>query len=212
MFLNVLFKSLKSDPEPCRIKVRWSSFVVEYSCEGWLMWSTGIPQAYTPDMCVSLSELCLRMLGHDVRGKCRRPAGSLALVVLPQLHVFGVSVQVLRQRPSLWSFVLQSESFDQEEHFVDVDDGNDSDSGKREVSLQDGEDVVSEGVPNFMDQSQPTYRISHREPLYSKAETSSLWELTMVCLCYSCQQVTHVCFSCRRWFTTIRRCKFLPKL
>ena len=144
------------------------------------MWSTGFPQAYTPDVCVPLIELCLWMFGDGVRGKYHHPAGSLALVVSPRL--VGVSIQVLRQRPSLWSFVLQSESFDQEEHFVDVDNGDESNgSSKREVELQDKEDVVSEEAPvPIMHQSWPAYRIGHREPLFSKAETSSLWELTMV--------------------------------
>ena len=98
-----------------------------------------------------------------------------------------MSIQVLRQRPSLWSFVLQSESFDQEEHFVDVDSGDENESSRKgEVGWQNREDVaseearVSEEAPASMDEPWTAYRVGHREPLYSKAETSSLWELAMV--------------------------------
>ena len=134
-----------------------------------------------------------------------------------------MSVQVLRQRPSLWSFVLQSESFDQEEHFVDVDKGDENDSSRKgEVGWQNGEDVtseearVSEEAPASMDEPWTAYRVGHREPLYSKAETSSLWELAMVgwlgfCL-YMPYQAAHASFFSRRWFTTIHQCKSLPKL
>lgn len=64
--------------------------------------------------------------------------------------------QVLKQRPNLWAFVVQSEA-DEEEHFADV--GAESSGGDRRGSQQSG------------------YQIAGRNPLYCKAETSCLWEL-----------------------------------
>lgn len=136
------------------------------------MWRTGFPEAGTPDVCLSLSALRLWMSGNGIRGECHHPAISLVFLVYSAF----VCSQVLRQRPFLWPFVLQSESLDQEEHFVDVDDGVEADGIKKEVERQDEGDIV----PALGELSQQTYMINHREPLYSKAETSCLWELAMV--------------------------------
>ena len=82
----------------------------------------------------------------------------------------------MKHKPSLWSFILQSERSD-EEHFTDVDttrlpsfEGTQSpDDKESHVTVPDGH--VTRGVG---------YHVAHRNPLYSGAEHTCLWELSQV--------------------------------
>lgn len=67
----------------------------------------------------------------------------------------------MKSRPGLWSFVLQAGSSD-EEHFVDVDEPLDDSTAKSQVKRLESE----------------YYEVNSRNPLYCKAETSCLRELT----------------------------------
>lgn len=66
---------------------------------------------------------------------------------------------MLKQRPNLWAFVTQSEAAD-EEHFTDV--GVESSCDGRGSQMTGGSG----------------YQIAARNPLYSKADTSCLLELS----------------------------------
>ena len=88
----------------------------------------------------------------------------------------------MKHKQSLWSFILQSERSD-EEHFTDVDTttlpssegtqshGDDPEGGH--VTTPD--DHVTRGVG---------YRLAYRNPLYSGAEHTCLWELSQVHIIY----------------------------
>ena len=84
----------------------------------------------------------------------------------------------MKHKPSLWSFILQSERSD-EEHFTDVDtttllsfEGTQSHSDAPEGDhVTSPGDHVTRGVG---------YRIAYRNPLYSGAEHTCLWELSQV--------------------------------
>ena len=82
----------------------------------------------------------------------------------------------MKHKPSLWTFILQSERSD-EEHFRDVDtsrlpicEGTQSpDDEEGHVTLPDSH--MTRGVG---------YHVAHRNPLYSGAEHTCLWELSQV--------------------------------
>ena len=77
----------------------------------------------------------------------------------------------MKHKPSLWSFILQSERSD-EEHFTDVDTTTlPSFEGIQSHSDDPEGGHVTRGVG---------YRIAYRNPLYSGAEHTCLWELSQV--------------------------------
>ena len=88
----------------------------------------------------------------------------------------------MKHKPSLWSFILQSERSD-EEHFTDVDtatlpsfkgtQSHDSDPEEGHVTTPDSR--VTRGVG---------YCVAYRNPLYSGAEHTCLWELSQVLAIY----------------------------
>lgn len=106
---------------------------------------------------------------------------------IPFMLCYFSQRQIMKQKPSLWSFILQSEISD-EEHFTDVDtarlpslDGTQSPNNKTEeghVTTPKGH--VTGGVG---------YHVSHRNPLYSGAEHTCLWELSQVLTDYTCPHV-----------------------
>ena len=98
-------------------------------------------------------------------------------------------IQVLKVKPMLWSFILQSEYSDKE-HFTDIPEDNNQEavssdqSPPDEVPEQDQDHVMSSETQVTSGESHVTeneaYRIAYRNPLYARAETTSLWELTQV--------------------------------
>ena len=97
-------------------------------------------------------------------------------------------VQVLKLRPALWSFILQSESTDLE-HFSDVVDETEKlavcgDVSEDEQSAGGGhgnkeEHQTYDGHGN-KEGGEPPYIIDHRNPLHCGAENTCLWELERV--------------------------------
>lgn len=89
--------------------------------------------------------------------------------------------QIVKHKPSLWSFILQSETSD-EEHFTDVgtatltsfDDGTQT----RDGDPKEEGHVTMPGV--HMTQRGVGYRVAYRNPLYCGAEHTCLWELSQV--------------------------------
>ena len=79
-------------------------------------------------------------------------------------------MQLLKQKTQLWSFLLQSQQDDEVERFHDV-----VEEGEKEKEMEE----PVEGSP--ADVPVTAYKLSSREPLYCKAETTCLWELTEVC-------------------------------
>ena len=93
-------------------------------------------------------------------------------------------IQVLKVKPMLWSFILQSEYSDKE-HFTDIPEDNNQEAvSSDEVPEQDQDHVMSSETQVTSGESHVTeneaYRIAYRNPLYARAETTSLWELTQV--------------------------------
>ena len=85
----------------------------------------------------------------------------------------GMLLQVVKEKPGLWSFILSPEAEGQEEHFMDApEEGEDAKQDCEEHKTDDG---VGSG-----------YRGLHRNPLYCRAETSCLWELERVRCCMKC--------------------------
>ena len=84
----------------------------------------------------------------------------------------------MKHKPSLWSLILQSERSD-EEHFTDVDttmlpsfgDTQSPNNIPEEGHVTMSESHVTRGVG---------YHVAHRNPLYSGAEHTCLWELSQV--------------------------------
>lgn len=100
------------------------------------------------------------------------------------------TVQVLKLKPALWSFILQSESTD-EEHFEDVPEGKDVTSlsppdskGIRRNHEEQSCTVVATSKltesPGVRLGGRQQYLMSHRNPLYCGAEGTCLWELANV--------------------------------
>ena len=106
--------------------------------------------------------------------------------------------QVLRLKPVLWSYVLHSESSD-EEHFSDVVVMEPDDRGSlshNDPPIKDGEGCDDEdgdggdgdGVRVTTKSAgggagrrvQRGYLMGHRNPLYSRAELTCVWELATV--------------------------------
>ena len=97
-------------------------------------------------------------------------------------------VQVLKLRPTLWSFILQSESTDLE-HFSDVveeteklvvcgDVSEDEQSAGGGHGNKEGHQTCS-GHGN-KEGGESSYIIDHRNPLHCGAESTCLWELERV--------------------------------
>eukprot|EP00731_Ephydatia_muelleri_P028352 Em0019g1225a len=139
MFLNVLYKSLKSDPVMNRVK--------------------------------AFLKRILQVCGsHAPSFVC----GCLILIS-----------EVLKLRPTLWSFILQSESTDLE-HFSDVveeteklvvcgDVSEDEQSAGGGHGNKEGHQTCS-GHGN-KEGGESSYIIDHRNPLHCGAESTCLWEL-----------------------------------
>jgi ribosome biogenesis protein MAK21 len=120
MFLNLLHKSLKSDPELNRNK----SFIKR------------------------LLQSCEYHMPHFICG---------LLLVISEL---------LKDKPSLWSFILQS-SGDDEQIFHDVQEECDGDGDGEHDACTLDDDTVKQSYMKL---------IHHREPLY--ADVSCIWELS----------------------------------
>ena len=104
-------------------------------------------------------------------------------------------VQVLKLKPALWSFILQSESTD-EEHFEDVvvPEGNDHTSlsprdsrgaRRNHVTMEEKKRTIAAegklaGSPGDQSEGRQLYLMSHRNPSYCGAEGTCLWELASV--------------------------------
>ena len=85
------------------------------------------------------------------------------------------ATQLLKQRTQLWSFLLQSQEEDEVERFRDVvEEGEEKETEEPEKSGLAGIPVAA-------------YNLSSREPLYCKAETTCLWELTEVGIQLTCE-------------------------
>ena len=82
--------------------------------------------------------------------------------------------QILKEKPSLKSFILSSEAEDEEEHFSDVPLEEDSDP-----PMVDGEGL-KEVTEDNKQEHERRYRGLDRNPLYCRAEHSCLWELEKV--------------------------------
>ena len=91
----------------------------------------------------------------------------------------GTLLQIVKEKPGLWSFILSPEAEGEEEHFLDVTEG-DEEEGKQESEEHKTDDGGGSG-----------YRGLHRNPLYCRAETSCLWELERVRRCMKC--LCHLC-------------------
>lgn len=76
-------------------------------------------------------------------------------------------MQIVKEKPALWSFILSPEAEDEEEHFLDApEEGEEAGQGSEErKTVEDGG---------------RSYRGLHRNPLYCRAESSCLWELERV--------------------------------
>jgi hypothetical protein len=91
----------------------------------------------------------------------------------------------VKHKPSLWSFILQSERSD-EEHFTDIDTATLSSS--EGTCTQSQNDVPEEGhvtTPGDHVTRGVGYRIAYRNPLYSGAGHTCLWELSQVYCFYA---------------------------
>ena len=82
--------------------------------------------------------------------------------------------QILKEKPSLKSFILSPEAEDEEEHFSDVPLEGDCDP-----PMVDGEGL-KEGTEDSRQERERGYRGLNRNPLYCRAEHSCLWELEKV--------------------------------
>jgi ribosome biogenesis protein MAK21 len=120
MFLNLLLKSSKSDPELNRNK----SFIKR------------------------LLQSCEYHMPHFICG---------LLLVISEL---------LKDKPSLWSFILQS-SGDDEQIFHDVQEECDGDGDGEHDAYTLDDDTIKQSYMKL---------IHHREPLY--ADVSCIWELS----------------------------------
>lgn len=103
----------------------------------------------------------------------------------------------MKHKPSLWAFVLQSERSD-EEHFTDA-------VSNRPPSFEDTQSPDNKGDHVTTPRGHVTgglgYHVTHRNPLYSGAEHTCLWELSQVlyamCMCTQVQFV--VCTHQRKF-------------
>ena len=77
-------------------------------------------------------------------------------------------LQIVKEKPALWSFILSPEAEDEEEHFLDPPE-------EGEEAKQESDECKTE------DDGGRSYRGLHRNPLYCRAESSCLWELERVC-------------------------------
>lgn len=78
---------------------------------------------------------------------------------------------MLKLKPILWSYLLQPEGSDREEVFKDVPE----DKGEGNEEDDDDEEEVKEEMQN-------NYILTKRDPLYCKAELSTPWEFSRVCV------------------------------
>lgn len=99
-------------------------------------------------------------------------------------------------KPLLWPYILQGND---EENYRDVPTGEDGweDDGEESGGLrgEEGDEVEGEGVRGeegdgrrgkkgrVCEADCNSYKISHRNPQFSGAENTCLWELKEVCVC-----------------------------
>ena len=109
----------------------------------------------------------------------------MGVKILDYKYVF---VQVLKLRPALWSFILQSECTDLE-HFSDaveetatsVRDGTSEGEEPKEGSHGNSNRGHTGVGGNWnKEEGEPPYNINHRNPLHCGAESTCLWELERV--------------------------------
>jgi hypothetical protein len=88
--------------------------------------------------------------------------------------------ELLKEKPALWPFVMQSN---------DAEEFGDAPANRRGVERRDGEGeegvsgAEEEKTEKTVGQSE-RYRIGHRNPQFSGAETTCLWELREVCITF----------------------------
>ena len=102
-------------------------------------------------------------------------------------HTSFPLVQVLKLRPGLWSFILQSESTDLE-HFSDVVEETEKLPVNKNVSEEEQSGGGGHGNKGHQtyggngnkEDGDHSYIIDHRNPLHCGAENTCLWELERV--------------------------------
>ena len=95
-------------------------------------------------------------------------------VQVQSLCPVSLDPQILKEKPSLKSFILSPEAEDEEEHFSDVPLEEDCDP-----PMVDGEGLKGVTEDNKQEHER-RYRGLDRNPLYCRAEHSCLWELEKV--------------------------------
>lgn len=179
MFLNVLFKSLKCDPSLTRMKVEYISIVnvIIYVFILVITWHLCISKAF-------LKRILQACSIHDPPYIC----GCLFLIseVSWSQHksYYLLCVQLLKLKSSLWPFIREAEG--DEEDFKDVPLEDDPSSSPQP------EEEGNKAAGSIQD-VQTSYLPKARNPLYSRAECSCLWELVMVSV--SCRATTSFCLS-----------------
>merc|ERR1719470_706087 len=86
--------------------------------------------------------------------------------------------EILKINPGAKSLMTQPEGDDEEEHFVDIKDEEES----QEAVEKDGVDNIDKEKKSwtFIDQNKKTikYQINHRNPLYTGAEQTCAWDVS----------------------------------